>query len=231
MGCDGKPGVLSGLKRVHSFDLWGVVVDKHLLGQWKIETYEKLSKKEKVPEDNMKRVVREYRDLLDGKSWATGSRKSEIIDAIDRPALANGIRPYYASAFMKDALDAMREILDADEGVMIFTSKPASGLREQLAACLGERMGEIRWGNKSDPDAFREVYEQETQLGNRMVTHTADELPELIAARKSGLFHPNGLIHINRNDSNSEDTVALEGIHCYVDDLRDVKYTTLDFSP
>ncbi len=88
-------------------------------------------------------------------------------------------------------------------------------------------MVEIRWGNKSNPHSFKEVCQKETRLGNRVVTHTADELPELMAARKSGLFHENALVYVNRNNYNSKDSVTEEGIHCYVDDLRDVKYPAL----
>jgi len=231
MECNGKSVVAFDLKPMHSFDLWGVVVDKHVLGTWKIRTYKELAQKEKIPEDTMRRVVREYRNLLDGESWATGPRKSEILDAIDGLALAHGIRPDYASAFMKDALCAMRKILDAGQKLMVFTSKPAPELREQLASSLGEKMMDIRWGNKSNPNSFREVFEKETRLGNRVVTHTADELPELIAARKSGLFHENALVYVNRNNSNSKDRVTGEDIHCYVDDLRDVKYTSLVLTP
>ncbi len=227
MECNGKPVVSFDLKPMHSFDLWGVIVDKHVLGKWKIQTYEELAQKEKIPKDTVRRVVREYRNLLDGEPWATGPRKSEIIDAIDGPALAHGIRPHYASAFMKDALCAMRKILDAGQKLMIFTSKPAPELGEQLAASHGEKMVEIRWGDKSNPHSFKEVCQKETRLGNRVVTHTADELPELMAARKSGLFHENGLIYVNRNNCNSKDRVTEEGIHCYVDDLRDVKYSSL----
>ena len=39
----------------------------------------------------------------------------------------------------------------------------------------------------------------------------ADELPELVAARKSGLFTRQGLIYVNRNDSNLEEGVREEG--------------------
>ena len=217
----------SGFRPVHSFDLWGVVVDKYALGERKIAIYEKLAKREKVPEEEIKRVVRSYRALLENASWATGKRKAEIIQAIGSPALADEIQRYYASAFAQDALYVMREILEAGEGLMIFTSEPAEGLVDQLAASLGERIGEVRYGDKTDPASFRAVYEEERRLGNIVVTHTADELPELIAARESGLFQPGGLIYVNRDDSNSEEKVRSRGIDCYVDDLRDVKYTTL----
>ncbi len=226
MTSNGHIVVSSTFRPVHSFDLWGVLVDQHLLGRRKIDIYKEIAREKKIPEDQISRVVEDYRALLDGKSWATGKRKAQIIKAISGPALRNKIQPYYASCLFQDALDVMKEVIEGGEGVVIFTSEPAPGLREQLAPKIGERIGEIRYGNKADPASFRAVYELESRLGNRIVTHTADELPELVAARKSGLFQPGGLIYINRNDIDSEDEVKTKGIDCYVNDLREVRYTT-----
>jgi len=219
--------VSSGLKPVHSFDLWGVLIDQYVLGERKIDLYKETARAEKVPEDEITRVVQEYRDLLDGKSWATGSRRSDIIDALEGEEPANDIQIDYTTAFMKDALMVMKRILDAGEGILIFTSKPVSTLGEQLSATIGKKIGEVRWGNKGDPATFRSVYDLEKGLGNRLVSHTADELPELVAAKESGLFPLNGLIYVNRNESNSEDQVRKAGIEKYVNDLRDVEYTSL----
>ncbi len=223
--------ISSRFRPVHSFDLWGVVVDQHTLGQQKIGIYEEIARKEKVPEHEITRVTQNYRALLDGKPWATGPRKAEIIDAVSAPALSNEHQIYYDSCFIQDALEVIKEILEAGEGAIIFTSEPAPGLREQLVPKIGERIGVVRHGNKIDPGSFRAVYDLERQLGNIVITHTADELPELIAARKSGLFHENALVYVNRNNSNSKDRVTEEGIHCYVNDLREVEYTSLGLNP
>jgi len=138
--------------------------------------------------------------------------------------LAKEIQIDYKFAFMHDALMVMREILEAGKEIFIFTSKPAPKLREQLSSTLGKDIGEVRWGNKGDPTTFKIIYELEMYLGNRLFSHTADKLPELIAARKSGLFHQMGLIYVNRNDSNLEDVVKKAGVEMYVNDLRDVGY-------
>ena len=60
-----------------------------------------------------------------------------------------------------------------------------------------------------------------------MVSHTADELDELIVARESGLFSPNGLIYVNRNQSHSENEVRKAGIEWFVSDLRQVEYLVM----
>lgn len=226
-----KIEILSGLKPVHSFDLWGVLIDQSVLGERNIGLYEKKAGLCGVAKEESKRTVQNYRDLLDGKSWATGARKGEIIDALEGKDWFREIQMDYTVAFMQDALEVMGEILAAGEGVIIFTSKPAPHLREQLASTLGRDVGDVRWGGKGDPGAFQSVYDLEIRLGNRLVSHTADELPELVAAVKSGLFAPEGLIYVNRNESNSEDDVGEVGIERYVNDLREVKYTALCSPP
>ena len=57
-----------------------------------------------------------------------------------------------------------------------------------------------------------------------MISHTADELPELVAANKSGLFPSRNLVYVNRNESNSKEKVQNAGIDWYVEDVRDVDY-------
>lgn len=215
------------LKPVHSFDLWGVLLDQQVLGEKKIGLYREMAGREKVPTDEIERVVRDYRDLLAGKSRATGSRRRDIIGALGGAKLDEQIQHDYALVFMQDALEVIRQILEKGEGVLIFTSKPAPGLREQLAARLGRNIGEVRWGNKGDPATFKSLYDLEKKLGNQLVSHTADELPELLAAKKSRLFPIEGLIYVNRNESNSEDAVRKAGIERYVNDLRDVEYTAM----
>jgi len=218
---------VSTLQTLHSFDLWGVIVDQNILGQKKIERYRALSTQQQVPKETIERVVREYRDLLDGAAYAVGSRKSEIIDAIDAPAFANNLLPDYTTAFFSDAIIVMREIIEAGEKVMVFTSKPAEGLETQLSSCLGHRVDNIRFADKNDSVAFLDLFTLQQRFGMRWISHTADELPELIAAKNSNLFHPSALIYVNRNGSNSVNDVQNKGICRYTNDLRDIEYLSL----
>jgi hypothetical protein len=213
-----------GLQPLHSFDLWGVIVDQIILGQRKIQLFKDLAAKQGMPPEEIARIVREYQDLLNGEPYAVGTRKGEIIDAMDAPTFAHGILPDYATAFFPDAVAVMKAILDTGEKVMVFTSKPAEGLVEQLSGAVGHRIDDIRYADKNRPDAFRELFHQQQREGNRWISHTADELPELIAARKTGLFSPPGLIYINRNNSNSREDVQKHGICRYVNDLREIGY-------
>ena len=219
-----KLGKSSGLRPTHSFDLWGVLLDQNLLGERKIEIYKQQAGKNQLEEDEVRQVLKDYRDFLDGKPWATGSRRSDIIDALDSLKGVKDVEKDFARAFMQDTLKVMEDILEAGEGVIIFTSKPAPGLREQLSSTLGRTIGEVRVGDKGDPGTFKSVYELERQQGNRLISHTADELPELVAANKSGLFPSRNLVYVNRNESNSKEKVQKAGIDWYVEDLRDVDY-------
>lgn len=216
--------LVEGLQPLHSFDLWGVIVDQVILGQRKIQLFKELAAKQGMSPEEIAHIVREYQDLLNGEPYAVGTRKSEIIDAMDAPTFARGILPEYAAAFFPDTLAAMKAILEAGEKVMVFTSKPAEGLVPQLSAALGNRVDDLRYADKNSPEAFKELYDRQRSDGSCWISHTADELPELIAARKSGLFSPYGLIYVNRNNSNSHEDVQKWGICRYVNDLRDIDY-------
>jgi hypothetical protein len=224
MAAQREYALVEGLQPLHSFDLWGVIVDQISLGQRKIQLFKDLAAKQGMPAEEIARIIREYQDLLNGELYAVGTRKSEIIDAMDAPAFAQGILPDYATAFFPDAVAVMKAILDMGEKVMVFTSKPAEGLVEQLSVAVGHRIDDIRYADKNLPDAFRELFHYQQREGNCWISHTADELPELIAARKTGLFSPPGLIYINRNNSNSREDVQIHGICRYVNDLRDIDY-------
>ena len=182
MAAQREYALAEGLQPLHSFDLWGVIVDQIILGQRKIQLFKDLAAKQGMPAEEIARVIREYQDLLNGELYAVGTRKSEIIDAMDAPAFAQGILPDYATAFFTDAVAVMKAILDTGEKVMVFTSKPAEGLVEQLSVAVGHRIDDIRYADKNLPDAFRELFHQQQREGNCWVSHTADELPELIAA-------------------------------------------------
>jgi len=57
----------SGLKPMHSFDLSRVLLDQYVLGKRKINLYKNIARRNRVPENEIKRIIRNYRDFLDGK--------------------------------------------------------------------------------------------------------------------------------------------------------------------
>jgi hypothetical protein len=210
---------------VHSFDLWGPIVNQEIIGKMMLDAYESLSMEKGIDSDEMRVNIANYIALMKGEPWAVGERKATIIDAVDDPVLAAKIDIPYADGFYDDALATMRTIFEAKEGVVIFSSKPADWLKANLPEDIAGRLGEIHAGTKAKPEAFRKVYESEKDNGRLVVSHTADELPELIAALESKLFDPDNIVYVNRNNSNSEDTVNRAGIEKYVGYLTSINYT------
>jgi hypothetical protein len=215
--------VRSGIHPVHSFDLYGVLLDANKLGEQKIACYEELAETQGVDPAVSALVIAEYRALMSGDPDFTGPRKDNIVEALSAPIEKAGIELDYKGALLEDGIYAARQILDANERLIIFSSRDAPWLKTSLPEDIAGRMGAIYADDKSRPVAFERLIVKEAAMSGRVVTHTADELPELLAARR---YVPN-LIYVNRNDSNARDLVLRQGIQMYVENLREVPYNTL----
>jgi len=215
--------VSSGIHLVHSFDLYGVLLDAEKLGEQKIARYEELAKAQGIDPAVIAAIVADYRALMRGDPSLTGRRKGNIVDALSTPIEKARIELDYKGALLEDGLYAARRILEAKERLIVFSSRDAPWLKTSLPGDIADRMGDIYAGNKSEPVAFERLVAKEAAKSGKVVTHTADELPELLAAR--GLVP--SLIYVNRNNSNVKEAVLRQGIQVYVEDLRDVPYTTL----
>ncbi|SRR3989344_2643464 len=219
-----------GLTPVHSFDLYGPIVDSKALSEQSIGLFQEIAEEEGISPEEAAKIVSDYRALARGEPGTTGERKVPIINALEDPLNRHPeLLPDYKVTFQEDGLYVMREILEAGEGVIVFSSKTPAWLRENLPEDIGARIGEMYGDRKHRPEAFQKVYSAEGALGRRVITHTADELPELEAAVASGLFAgDNGrLIFANRNDSVNISQALDAGVNIYVDNLRDVGYTKL----
>ena len=215
--------VRSGIHPVHSFDLYGVLVDAEKLGEQKIARYEELAKIQGIDPAVSAAVVAEYRALLKGDPNFTGRRKENVVDALSTPIEKAGIELDYKGALLEDGVYAARQVLEANERLIVFSSREAPWLKASLPGDIAERIGAIYKDNKSEPAAFERLVVKEAAMSGRVVSHTADELPELLAARG---YIPN-LIYVNRNSSNPKEFVLRQGIRLYVENLRDVPYMTL----
>jgi hypothetical protein len=213
--------VRAGIHSVHSFDLYGVLLDAEKLGEQKIARYEELAKTQGINPAVSAAVVAEYRALMRGDPNRTGPRKEKIVDALSTPIEKAGIELDYKRALLEDGIDAARRILDANERLIIFSSRDAPWLKTSLPRDIADRMGDIYTDNKSEPAAFERLIAKEAALSGRVVSHTADELPELLAAKGQVPY----LIYVNRNNSNAKEIVLGRGIQMYVETLRDVPYT------
>ena len=212
-----------GIQPVHSFDLWGVIIDQGKLGAEQIELYRALAKDKGFDPGAVAKTIANYKRLLVGDPWATGKRKGEIINAIEDPLENYGVKVNYSDFFHEDSILVMRQILCAKEGLIVFTSKEAPWLKEHLPQDISAGIIGIYVGDKSNRRQFERVAAEMASLKGKLITHTADELPELVAARKTGLLR-GGLIYVNRNHSNTEKAVYEAGVDVYVNDLREVGY-------
>jgi hypothetical protein len=215
--------VRSGFYPVHSFDLYGVLVDADNLGEQKIARYEELAKIQGIDPAVSAAVVAEYRALLRGDPNLTGRKKEKVVSALSGPVEKAGMELDYKGALLEDGVYAARQILGANERLIVFSSREAPWLKASLPGDIADRMGTIYTDNKSEPAAFERLVVKEAAMSGRVVSHTADELPELLAARG----HIPNLIYVNRNNSNPKEFVLSQGIRMYVENLRDVPYTTL----
>jgi hypothetical protein len=215
--------IRSGMHPVHSFDLFGVLLDATKLGEQKIACYQELAETQGVDPAVSALVIAEYRAYLRGDPDFTGRKKDNIVEAVSAPIGKAGIELDYKGVLLEDGIDAARQILDANERLIIFSSRDASWLKTSLPEDIGGRMGAIYADDKTRSVAFKRLIAKEAAMSGRVVTHTADELPELLAARR---YVPN-LIYVNRNNSNARELVLRQGIQMYVENLREVPYTTL----
>ena len=216
--------IRSGLTPVHSFDLWGVIVDAYKLSNRKIVLYRQLAREKRFNPEEASKAIHDYEGLRDGKDWATGARKIDIIDALENPLEAFDINPYSSDVFTEDGLHVLEQIFESNEGAVIFTSKPARWLKNYLPEGISSKLGKIYAAGKTNPAGFVNVFEEEMKSGRQVVSHTADEMPELAAAKESGIFQPGALTYVARNLSKTREEVLASGVDRFVTDLREVGY-------
>ena len=207
--------VSSGVKPVHSFDLWGPLVDPMILGEDCIRIFEEVARREKMDLEIAAKTINDYRALNNGEPRATGPKKIEIIMALETPTLRHpDLVPDYAKSIYPEAIKVLQEIYTAGESAIIFSTKSPGWVSGYLVPLVGDINLPIYAGVKTDPQSYFQVYAAEKVKGNRIVTHTADELPELETAVATGLFGDNKgrVIFVNRNNVISRKQAEESGI-------------------
>ena len=226
----GKIIVPSGLVPIHSFDMYGPIVDSWILGEEQVQLFQEAARREKFEPDSIEKIISDYRALNRGESWATGLKKPEIIDALKKPIDRHSdLQPNYQAALYADALDTIKDIVGAGERILIFSTRKQKWINDYLLPFVGEMEIPQYEGNKAKPETFQTAYEQELALGRRIVTHTADELPELEAAIASGIFSEKQgkTIFVNRNNTVSNEQAKVAGIDFCVRSPKEVPYSRL----
>jgi hypothetical protein len=232
MANEGHLYIMSSATPVHSFDLWGPLVDTDKLGQEMIRVYRQVASGQGLEQGTIEKIASDYDALLKNDPVAIKNKKT-IVPALQGPAEASGLVDYRAG-FNQDCIDAIAQILDAGERVIIYTTKPSPWVKANLPENVAARMGEVYSTGpegKTSQDFARVIMaEYGTLVDGRcgqVVSHTADQLPELVAALETGMFHKQGLVYVARDDSNTELAVRSAGIGRFVRSLGEVSYPQL----
>ncbi|MFH1440251.1 MAG: hypothetical protein ABIG89_06790 [Candidatus Woesearchaeota archaeon] len=244
--------VPSGIQAVHAFDLWGTLVIQPALGPRVIEAFREVSEAEGIASESVDEVVRNYQAVLDGESWAAGSSKAKFVGDLEEPVwkayAGNRVNVDFEGALYDDCLAVMDDIVRAGEGLCIITTGNSFWVPQALKAVnpyIGEKMGEVYFGNKSKPAPFDIAMKDITQKGGQLVSHTEDQIKgfnglfdtvrAMNATDDEHLVHRKistssfGIttVYIERANLASEEQVKSAGISMYVRDLRDVPYTSM----
>lgn len=219
-----------GLMPIHSFDMYGPIVDSWILGEEQVQLFQEVVRRENLNPHFAEKAISDYRALTRGESWATGLKKPKIIDALKRPIDRHpDLKPNYQAALYADALDTFKDIISAGERILIFSTRKQTWINDYLQSVVGEVEVPQYEGNKAKLETFQAAYERELAWGRRIVTHTADELPELETAIASGIFsgEQGKTVFVNRNNIISPEQAKVVGINFYVSSPKEVPYSRL----
>ncbi|MAG60881.1 hypothetical protein CL619_03790 [archaeon] len=185
---------------VHSFDVYGVLIDANLVGEQIINLFQEVASGN-LPEDEIKRRVTDYQSLLAKKESALKD-KPRILSDVYKYAINRGATIDLSKALYGDALQTMVGILDAKEQVATLGSQAFD--TNYLPDEIARRMIGSFAGNKSESAAFAKL-ERLVGDGHRLISHTEDGLIELRAAATFGIPR-NNLVYVDRDNSSKENT-------------------------
>lgn len=213
-------------KTEHSFDVFGVIVDARKMQEVHLATYPDIADRLGIPEEEQVQTVHDYTALMNKKPWTLTERKKGIIAAMKDPLKRGGYQDDFSQALYEDAIQVMEDIIEAGENVIAFSSRPwDTGC---LPGDLGERV-RFRQGDKTKPQTFKDFTRAEYfENGMKVVSHTADELPELEAAFASGNFEIQSLVYVERRPVEIAEVPMPEWMRVAVTDLREVGYTGIE---
>src|SRR3989338_4339916 len=222
--------VPSGIKPVHSFDLWGTLVIQHVLGPRVLEAYLQLM----AGQDTFERVARNmanYEGVLRGDKKALEDKKAHI-DTVEDPLwnayLQGEVNVNFEGVLYHDALTAMDEIVESEEGLCILTTGSLPWVKKAIASVnpkVGEFLGKVYSGNKENPEVYEATADDLRRNQAKLVSHTEDQMKGFAGILQSELRKQVELVYVERANLSTADEVLSRGIHRYVTDLANVPYT------
>ena len=207
----------------HNFDLWGPIVDQW---EYSVRKLDLLPRASQLTVQERKKIREEYEALMRGEEWATmNPDKARICHALNDALEKARVEPDPTGIIYPEALAVIREILAADQGLNIYTTKMDEGAGRELERLLGlqvfRKIG-IYEGNKTSIEGHQKVFTEEAAKGRRVVSHTADEVRELTPLLEGRLLTPERVIYVARfGGSLSPEQVRAAGIQVYKRDLRE----------
>lgn len=186
---------------VHSFDVYGVLLDQNLMGTQIVELFREVAHGDLSTEEIEKRVIN-YQALLAKKTWAL-QEKPRIVNEVYKYALSKGAIIDPSKALYNDTLQTLAGILDHRQQVVILGSQSFD--TKYLPEEISSRMLGSYAGPKNNPDIFAKLV-NEIGESHKLVSHSEDSLIELIAAADAGLPRKN-LFYVGRDMSKLEDAL------------------------
>ena len=224
--------VPSGIKPVHSFDLWGTLVIQDVLGPRVLEAYQQLMAGQETPEMIAQNMAN-YDCVLRGDKKAIENKKA-YVDTIEDPLwdayLQGEADVNFDGALYQDALTVMDQIAKAGEGLCILTTGNSPWVKKAVASVnpkVGDVLGKIYSGNKAKPEAYEAAANDLRRMQAQMVSHTEDQLNGLVGILQSELRNRVELVYVERAGLATADEVLSTGIGRYVTDLAEVPYTKM----
>ena len=221
--------VRSGIKFVHSFDLWGTMVIQEVMGPRVLDAYAALMAE--ADQDKVQQNIANYQAILRGDKAALANKK-QFVDAVEDPLwkafLKGEIDVPFNGAFYEDAIAVASDIVDAGEDICILTTGDSPWVPRALAS-ISDKLGNktVYSGDKSKPQAYEAAAMHLAGKGACMLSHTEDQLKGLAGILASDLKKSIKLVYVERANLATPDQVQATGIDYFVRDLREVPYTRL----
>ena len=219
----------SELKPVHSFDLWGTLVNQEILGFRVLQAYRQLMNLHSLDQVVIEKNVCHYESILTQNGDFLSQNKKQIVNIIENPvwsAYRRGeIDISFDNAFYEDALAVLTDIVEAEEGICILTTGESPWVQRALRAQIPffEHIDvPVYFGDKTKPETYDAAALGLSKRNLRMVSHTEDTMTGFVGLLNSRLNRTVMKTYVDRVGHTPETLLCL-GID-YVTDLRDVSY-------
>ncbi len=217
------------LKPVHSFDLWGTLVNQEILGSRVLQAYKGLMNFGSFDKKGAERNICAYESILTQKGDFLSQNKKQIVNIIENPvwiAYAGGeVEISFEDVFYDDALETLEYIVKAHERVCILTTGESPWVQRALRAQISLFKDvdiPVYFGDKTQPETYDAAALNLSKRKLKMVSHTEDTMAGFVGLLKSRLNRTVMKTYVDRADYAPETLLSL-GID-YVRDLRDVSY-------